>query len=112
VTIGERRWHGPSLFHKRFVNLNKYVLSPFGYDHHCFSNIDGETAPRTPRQHGHSCRKTCIEAEAALRAAYQGMVVDGLLMDEAEPFDRLKDACRTIQEKANVFRRGETSERQ
>lgn len=41
------------------------------------------------------------EAEAALRVDYQHMIDDGLLMDEAAPFDHLIDACRAIQEKAN-----------
>jgi len=45
------------------------------------------------------------EAEAALRADYQHMVDDGLLLDEAAPFDSLIDACRGIQEKANAFHR-------
>ena len=41
------------------------------------------------------------EAQNALRADYQRMVNDGLLLDDAEPFDQLMEACRNIQEKAN-----------
>jgi len=36
-----------------------------------------------------------------LAADYQHMVDDGLLLDDAEPFDALLDRCRTIQQKAN-----------
>lgn len=33
---------------------------------------------------------------------YQGMVEDGLLLEEAEPFGRLMDRCREVQRKANA----------
>ncbi|MBI4472004.1 MAG: nucleotidyl transferase AbiEii/AbiGii toxin family protein, partial [Acidobacteria bacterium] len=32
---------------------------------------------------------------------YQGLVEDGLLLEEAEPFGRLMDRCREVQMKAN-----------
>jgi hypothetical protein len=41
------------------------------------------------------------QAKEALRTDYQRMVDDGLLMEDAEPFDHLIEACRNIQTKAN-----------
>jgi hypothetical protein len=38
----------------------------------------------------------------ALREDYQRMVADGLLLEEAESFDRLMEKCKTIQEQVNV----------
>lgn len=40
-------------------------------------------------------------ALAALSKDYERMVEDGLLLDDAEPFEQLMDHCRTIQAKAN-----------
>ena len=40
-------------------------------------------------------------ALAQLAADYQHMVDDGLLFDDAEPFEALLDRCRAIQAKAN-----------
>ena len=37
-----------------------------------------------------------------LASDYQGMVEDGLLLEEAEPFGRLMDRCREVQRKANA----------
>lgn len=37
---------------------------------------------------------------------YQGMVEDGLLLGEAEPFGRLMDRCREVERKANARRVG------
>lgn len=37
-----------------------------------------------------------------LKQDYQRMVDDGLLLDLAEPFDEILDACRQIQERANT----------
>jgi hypothetical protein len=48
------------------------------------------------------------EAQEALRADYQRMVNDGLLLDDAEPFDQLIEACRNIQEKANRANHSQT----
>jgi hypothetical protein len=39
-----------------------------------------------------------------LAADYQHMVDDGLLLDNAEPFEALLDRCRAIQQKANATR--------
>jgi hypothetical protein len=41
------------------------------------------------------------QAREALQTDYQRMVEDGLLMEDAEPFDHLIEACREIQTKAN-----------
>lgn len=41
------------------------------------------------------------QAREALRADYQRMVDDGLLMDDAEPFDHLVEVCGKIQTNAN-----------
>jgi hypothetical protein len=43
-------------------------------------------------------------ALAKLAADYQHMVNDGLLLDEAEPFEALMERCRAIQVKANAPR--------
>lgn len=37
---------------------------------------------------------------------YQGMVEDGLLLEEAEPFGHVMDRCREVQRKANARRDG------
>ena len=42
------------------------------------------------------------EASDALSDDYQRMVDDGLLLDEAEPFEQLIEKCRDIQETINV----------
>jgi Nucleotidyl transferase AbiEii toxin, Type IV TA system len=42
------------------------------------------------------------DARAALAADYERMVADGLLLDDAEPFDALMAQCATIEELANV----------
>jgi len=42
------------------------------------------------------------EALEALTKDYEGMVNDGLLMDEAAPFDELSESCKTIQDRANA----------
>jgi len=44
-------------------------------------------------------------ALTALAEDYEGMVNDGLLMDEAAPFERLMEDCKAIQERANVRNR-------
>ena len=44
------------------------------------------------------------DALAKLAADYQHMVDDGLLLDDAEPFEALLDRCRAIQQKANATR--------
>ncbi|MGB6133348.1 MAG: nucleotidyl transferase AbiEii/AbiGii toxin family protein [Acidobacteriaceae bacterium] len=72
----------------------------------------GNRIDYTAAVRGALCLAPEREAEAALRADYQRMVDDGLLMDEAAPFDRLIDACKTIQEKANGPHRAESSESQ
>ena len=41
------------------------------------------------------------DALAALAADYARMVEDGWLLDDAEPFDALMDACRAIEDRAN-----------
>jgi hypothetical protein len=41
-------------------------------------------------------------ALAALAEDYAGMVNDGLLLDEAVPFETLLEACKSIQDHANV----------
>jgi hypothetical protein len=41
------------------------------------------------------------QAREVLQTDYQRMVEDGLLMEDAEPFDHLIEACRNIQTKAN-----------
>lgn len=41
-------------------------------------------------------------ALATLAADYQRMIDDGLLLDDAEPFETLMERCRAIQEKANM----------
>jgi hypothetical protein len=52
------------------------------------------------------------QAEEALRTDYQRMVDDGLLMEDAEPFDHLIEACRNIQEKANEIHHAKDSRNQ
>lgn len=42
-------------------------------------------------------------ALAKLAADYQRMIDDGLLLDDAEPFDSLLARCRVIQQKANAI---------
>lgn len=44
------------------------------------------------------------DALAKLAADYQRMIDDGLLLDDAEPFEALLDRCRAIQQKANATR--------
>lgn len=44
------------------------------------------------------------DALAKLAADYHQMVDDGLLLDDAEPFEALLDQCRAIQAKANAIR--------
>jgi hypothetical protein len=39
--------------------------------------------------------------QAVSTAIYAQMVEDGLLFDDAEPFDELLDHCRELQERAN-----------
>ena len=41
------------------------------------------------------------KALESLSLDYSRMVEDGLLFDEAEPFDELLDHCRGLQERAN-----------
>ena len=41
-------------------------------------------------------------ALAALAEDYEGMVNDGLLMDEAAPFEKLMEDCKAIQDRANA----------
>ena len=41
-------------------------------------------------------------AFARLAHDYQGMIEDGLLLEDAEPFARLMDRCREVQRKANA----------
>ena len=43
-------------------------------------------------------------ALAKLASDYQHMIDDGLLLDDAEPFDALLERCRIIQQKANAKR--------
>ena len=40
-------------------------------------------------------------ALAALGEDYEGMVNDGLLLDEATPFEKLMEDCKAIQNRAN-----------
>lgn len=40
-------------------------------------------------------------ASTALARDYEAMIADGLLLEEAEPFDVLMDHCRTIETRAN-----------
>lgn len=42
------------------------------------------------------------EALEALIKDYKGMVEDGLLLDEATPFEKLLEACKAIQDRANA----------
>ncbi len=42
------------------------------------------------------------EALEALTKDYQGMVDDGLLLDEAVPFEKLLETCKAIQDRANT----------
>lgn len=42
------------------------------------------------------------DALAALAEDYAGMVGDGLLFDEAVPFEKLLEACQSIQDRANA----------
>jgi hypothetical protein len=51
------------------------------------------------------------QAKEALRTDYQRMVDDGLLMEDAEPFDHLIEACGKIQVKANSILHPEGSQR-
>ncbi len=41
------------------------------------------------------------DALEALTKDYEGMVNDGLLMDEAAPFEKLLESCKAIQDRAN-----------
>lgn len=45
------------------------------------------------------------EAREKLRADYEGMVADGVLLDDVESFDALIDKCRSIQERVNAATR-------
>lgn len=51
------------------------------------------------------------QAREALQADYQRMVDDGLLMENAEPFDYLIEVCRNIQAKANSVHYTEDNQR-
>lgn len=42
------------------------------------------------------------DALAALTDDYEGMVDDGLLLDQAEPFEKLMETCKAIQDLANA----------
>jgi len=48
------------------------------------------------------------EARGALAEDYQHMVEDGLLLDDAEPFDALLDRCQALAERVNAIARGST----
>jgi len=43
-------------------------------------------------------------ALSKLRIDYQNMIDDGLLLDDAEPFEALLERCRAIEQKANAKR--------
>lgn len=61
------------------------------------------------------CGGLCLvpeeQAKEALRTDYKRMVDDGLLMEDAEPFDHLIEACGKIQVKANSILHPEESQR-
>ena len=46
------------------------------------------------------------EARQTLAEDYQRMVEDGLLLDDAEPFDDLLEQCQALSDKVNVAVRG------
>lgn len=50
---------------------------------------------------GELCMMPEGQAREALRTDYLRMVEDGVLMEDAEPFDHLIEACRDILDKAN-----------
>lgn len=47
-------------------------------------------------------------ARSALAEDYQRMVEDGLLLDDAEPFDALLERCQALAERVNAVARGST----
>ena len=50
---------------------------------------------------GSLCLVPANDALAVLAADYKGMVDDGLLMDEADPFSKVLELCQAIQDRAN-----------
>ena len=48
------------------------------------------------------------DARKTLAEDYQRMVEDGLLLDDAEPFDALLERCQALAERVNAVARGST----
>lgn len=48
------------------------------------------------------------EARPALADDYQRMLEDGLLLDDAEPFDALLERCQALAERVNAVARART----
>jgi hypothetical protein len=73
-------------------------------------DLAGNRIDYTSAVRGALCVVPEEQAREALRTDYQRMVDDGLLMEDAEPFDHLIEACRNIQEKANEVDHAEDSQ--
>lgn len=65
-------------------------------------NSEGAVIDYEKAVQGGLCLKPEGEILLALKEDYEKMVGDGLLDDEAQPFDELLECCRQIQERANA----------